>query len=89
MLVLDIHVYCFNFYEWKKEFQLRNHWQVYRKSICPVCERGRGQSLSFASTPTQLPLYAFNCSVFAGALKRDLLIKSLKTSVIVSSTGLN
>ncbi len=37
LLVHAIHEYCFNFYEWKKEFQLRRHWQVYRKSICPVC----------------------------------------------------
>jgi endonuclease-8 len=31
--------YCHHFYEWKKEFQLRKHWQVHRKLICPICER--------------------------------------------------
>lgn len=38
LLVHAIHEYCLNFYEWKKEFKLRAHWQVYRKSFCPVCE---------------------------------------------------
>lgn len=53
-LVLDIHEYCFNFYEWKKEFKLRQHWQVYRKSICPVCgtkirrqKMGKGERMTF------------------------------------------
>jgi endonuclease-8 len=32
-----IHQYGENFYEWKKLFELRRHWQVYRKSSCPVC----------------------------------------------------
>jgi endonuclease-8 len=29
--------YCWNFYEWKKEYRLRKHWQVYRQSRCPLC----------------------------------------------------
>lgn len=37
-LITDIHDYCYNFYFWKKEFQLRRHWQVYRQKYCPVCE---------------------------------------------------
>lgn len=53
-LLLDICEYCFNFYEWKKESQLRKHWQVYRKSICPVCgskiqkqKMGNGERMTF------------------------------------------
>lgn len=38
MLIHDVRDYCFNFYEWKKEYQLRKHWQVYRKTNCPICE---------------------------------------------------
>jgi len=30
--------YCWNFYEWKKKFELRKHWQVYRQSRCPLCD---------------------------------------------------
>lgn len=29
--------YCFNFYLWKKNYELRRHWQVYKKVKCPVC----------------------------------------------------
>jgi endonuclease-8 len=31
--------YCRNFYEWKKKFELRKHWQVYRQANCPLCGR--------------------------------------------------
>jgi endonuclease-8 len=34
-----VHEYCWNFYEWKKKFELRKHWQVYRQAKCPLCER--------------------------------------------------
>jgi endonuclease-8 len=29
--------YCENFYKWKKKFELRRHWQVYRASKCRLC----------------------------------------------------
>ncbi len=29
--------YSFDFYKWKKEFVLKQHWLIYRKSICPRC----------------------------------------------------
>ena len=32
-----VHEYCWNFYVWKKQFQLRRHWQVYRRIQCPLC----------------------------------------------------
>jgi endonuclease-8 len=33
-----VHEYCWNFYEWKKRFELRRHWQVYRQHKCPLCK---------------------------------------------------
>jgi endonuclease-8 len=36
-LVRAVRDYCFHFYEWKKKYELRKHWQVYRKNICPIC----------------------------------------------------
>jgi endonuclease-8 len=33
-----VHEYCWNFYVWKKQFQLRRHWQVYRQTKCPLCD---------------------------------------------------
>jgi endonuclease-8 len=38
-LVGAVRDYCFDFYEWKKKYELRRHWQVYRKSVCPLCGR--------------------------------------------------
>jgi endonuclease VIII len=31
--------YCWHFYEWKKKFELKKHWQVYRQARCPLCDR--------------------------------------------------
>ncbi len=30
--------YCFQFYEWRKQFVLKKHFQIYRKKGCPLCE---------------------------------------------------
>jgi endonuclease-8 len=38
-LIHAVREYCENFYEWKKKFELRKHWQVYRQARCPLCER--------------------------------------------------
>lgn len=37
-LVHAVRAYCENFYEWKKKFELRKHWQVYKKFKCKLCE---------------------------------------------------
>lgn len=37
-LVLTTRKYVFQFYEWRKNFVLRQHYQIYRKSICPECQ---------------------------------------------------
>jgi endonuclease VIII len=46
--------YCWDFYKWKKKFELKKHWQIYRQSQCPVCgakvkrqETGRFKRRSF------------------------------------------
>ncbi|MBC7712218.1 MAG: endonuclease [Rhizobacter sp.] len=36
-LVDAVHEYMWNFYKWKKEYQLRRHWQVYKQHKCPLC----------------------------------------------------
>jgi endonuclease VIII len=38
LLAEAVHEYCWNFYAWKKKFELRKHWQVYRRSKCPLCD---------------------------------------------------
>jgi endonuclease-8 len=29
--------YCFDFYKWKKAFELKKHYLIYNKSVCPLC----------------------------------------------------
>jgi endonuclease-8 len=38
-LVHAIRLYCEDFYEWKKRYELRKHWQVYKRFKCRNCER--------------------------------------------------
>ena len=60
-LAQAVHSYCWNFYEWKKKFELRKHWQVYRQRLCPLCERklireplGKNARLTFYCSRHQL-----------------------------------
>jgi endonuclease-8 len=59
-LVKEARNYCFEFYEWKKIFELRKHWLIYRKQICPRCKirvqvrhTGKGNRRSFFCTNCQ------------------------------------
>lgn len=36
-LIEFTHKYSWQFYEWRKKFELKKHYQVYRKSVCPIC----------------------------------------------------
>jgi len=36
-LIKLVRHYVFQFYEWRKHFELRKHYQVYRQSVCKVC----------------------------------------------------
>lgn len=52
-LVREAHDYSWKFYEWKKAFVLKKHWQIMRKKICPNCGgkvtrryTGKGERLS-------------------------------------------
>ena len=36
-LIKETRNYSFDFYEWKKKFELKKHYQVYNRKICPVC----------------------------------------------------
>ena len=60
-----VHDYCWNFYKWKKKYELRRHWQVYKKWKCPLCQEslvrekdGRLQRKSFFCERHQKPLRA-------------------------------
>jgi len=53
-LVKETREYCFSFYKWKKVFELRKHWNIYKRRKCTVCstpatigKTGKGQRLSY------------------------------------------
>lgn len=59
-----VHSYCWSFYRWKKKFELRKHWQVYRQRLCPLCgmklvreSLGKNNRLTFYCSRHQ-PLYS-------------------------------
>jgi endonuclease-8 len=60
-IVKDVREYCFLFYEWKKVYQLRKHWQIYKKKKCFNCggavtmkHTGIGRRRSFFCTTCQI-----------------------------------
>ncbi|CAN5887112.1 endonuclease [soil metagenome] len=53
-LVKEARDYCFDFYKWKKMFELKKHWLIYRSKACPKCNlkvkykpTGAGERRSF------------------------------------------
>jgi endonuclease-8 len=53
-MVTQAREYSFDFYRWKKIFELRKHWLIYTKRKCPVCKipvskkpTGKGKRRSF------------------------------------------
>jgi len=78
-----VHSYCWNFYEWKKKFELRKHWQVYRQRMCPLCETklirgplGKNERLTFYC-PRHQPLYT---EIRKMQVREVLAVKSDSTS---------
>jgi endonuclease-8 len=60
-LVKDVRTYSFDFYKWKKVFQLKTHWLVYSKRTCPRCKiaikkehLGKGKRISYFCTNCQI-----------------------------------
>jgi endonuclease-8 len=37
-LIKEAHEYSFDFYRWKKEYELKKHWLLYTKRTCPRCK---------------------------------------------------
>jgi endonuclease-8 len=35
LLIRETRIYCFQFLEWKKKFELKKHWLAHTKKICP------------------------------------------------------
>lgn len=59
-LIKTLREYVFQFYEWRKQFVLRKHYQIYRQSHCPGCglkvirkKTGKRERLSFICSRCQ------------------------------------
>lgn len=37
-LVKEARNYSLDFYRWKKNFELKKHWLIYKKKVCPRCD---------------------------------------------------
>jgi endonuclease VIII len=53
-LVREARRYCFDFRRWKRKYELRKHWRIYRQRACPSCgmkavlaRTGRFERMSF------------------------------------------
>lgn len=53
-LVDEAHRYAHQFYRWKKKFELKKHWRIYRKRTCQACggritaeHMGRGERYTY------------------------------------------
>jgi endonuclease VIII len=55
-LIKTVQEYCHQFYEWRKKFELKKHYQVYRKGICPRCS-----SKIMRKTTGEWKRYSFIC----------------------------
>jgi endonuclease-8 len=36
-MIKEARIYSLQFYEWKKKYELKKHWLIYKKGICPRC----------------------------------------------------
>ena len=59
-IIKTVRSYVFQFYEWRKQFVLKKHYQVYRQRTCPVCHEkvtrkktGQRARISFFCTKCQ------------------------------------
>ena len=60
-LVAEARSYSFDFYNWKKVYQLKKHWQIFTKKKCAVCQEpsvkeytGKTQRRSFFCSNCQV-----------------------------------
>jgi endonuclease-8 len=58
-LVKEARNYSFDFYRWKKVYELRKHYVIYKKSICPRCNIK--YTRKYLGNPKRLTFFCSNC----------------------------
>ncbi|WNH49793.1 endonuclease [Stenotrophomonas aracearum] len=60
-VITDAREYSFRFLEWKRAFELRNHWQIHTKRTCPNC--GGPVSKTYPGKSKRRTFFCPNCQV--------------------------
>lgn len=60
-LVAQARVYSFEFLEWKRTFELKKHWLINTKRICPTC--GGPVSKMYLGTTQRRSFFCMDCQV--------------------------
>ena len=58
--------YSFDFYNWKKAFVLRKHWQIYKKKTCPRCNIPIVKA--YLGKTKRLTCYCSNCQILYSSM---------------------
>jgi len=64
-LVEQARQYSFDFYEWKRKFELKKHWLIYKKKICPRCNIPTIREY-IGNKHQRLTYYCKNCQILFG-----------------------
>jgi endonuclease-8 len=60
-VIKEARQYSFDFYEWKKIFQLRKHWLIYKKRVCPRCDLPVNKE--YVGLTRRLTFFCSNCQL--------------------------
>src|SRR5438270_779292 len=53
--------YSLKFYQWKKKFEIRKNWQVYKKATCPRC--ATKITMQYSGKIKRLSFFCGNCQL--------------------------
>ncbi|MBA2613928.1 MAG: endonuclease [Bacteroidetes bacterium] len=67
-LVKEAREYSWDFYKWKKKFELRKHWLIYRQKECPRCKIKT--ITEYMGKTNRLTCYCSNCQKLYSTIKK-------------------
>jgi endonuclease-8 len=60
-LLKEAQSYSWDFYNWKKKFELKKHWQIYKQKECPRCHIKT--TTAYLGKNKRLSCYCENCQI--------------------------
>lgn len=77
-LVAGARNYSFDFYRWKKVYELKKNWLIYKKRLCPRCQVP--VTRTWVGKTDRLTCYCSNCQVlYAGGQEQAEQVKKRKS----------